>query len=118
LVFLAAQMGGEFLFQPTYSLRAAFAAGSQLVPGDDVTIDGFRVGRVAGLEAAAHGARAVLELHRRYGPLYRDARAMVKSKNLLGETYVELSRGTRQSGPLPDGGLIDLDHTLTPVEVS
>jgi phospholipid/cholesterol/gamma-HCH transport system substrate-binding protein len=118
LVLLAAQMGGEFLFQPVYQVRALFASGAQLVPGDDVTINGFRVGRVTALEPVSQGAKAVLELHSQYSPLYQDARAMVKSKNLLGETYVELNRGTTQSGPLADGGQIGLDHTLTPVEIS
>lgn len=118
LAFLVRQMGGEFLLRPAYVVGAVFASGAQLVAGDDVTIDGFRVGRVESLQPVAGGAQAVLQIHNDYAPLYRDARAMVKSKNLLGETYVELSRGTPQAGPLPDGGRIDLSQTLTPVEVS
>ena len=117
LGFLGAQMGGEFLLQRGYHVSATFASGAELVAGDDVTIDGFRVGRVASIEPADDGARAVLELHEQYAPLFADARAMVKAKNLLGETYVELNRGTSQAGPLPDGGRIDLRHTLTPVEL-
>ncbi len=118
LALLVGQMGGEFVLRPAYRVAAVFAGGAQLVAGDDVTIDGFRVGRVESLGPVASGAQAVLQLHTEYAPLYRDARAMVKSKNLLGETYVELSRGTPQAGPLADGGRIDLDHTLVPVEVS
>lgn len=117
LGFLAAQMGGEFLLQRVYHVAATFATGAELVGGDDVTINGLRVGRVGAIEPVEGGARAVLELHDQYAPLYADARAMVKSKNLLGETYVELNRGTSQAGPLPDGGSIDLQHTLTPVEL-
>ena len=118
LGFLVGQMGGEFLLQPVYHVQAAFATGADLVAGDDVTIDGVRVGRVGQLQpAAAGGALAALEIHEQYAPLFRDARAMVKSKNLLGETYVELSRGTPAAGRLPDGGQVDREHTLTPVEV-
>lgn len=117
LAVLGSQMGGEFLLRPTYRVSAVFASAAQLVDGDDVTIDGFRVGRVESLRPAAGGAEADLRLHSRYAPLWRDARAMVKSKNLLGETYVELSRGTPRSGPMPDGGRIGLDHTLVPVEI-
>lgn len=117
LVLLAGQMGGEFLLRPAYRVSAVFASGAQLVAGDDVTIDGFRVGRVESLRPAPRGAEALLQLHPEYAPLYRDVRAMVKSKNLLGETYVELNRGTPQAGPLPDGGRIELAHTLTPVEI-
>jgi phospholipid/cholesterol/gamma-HCH transport system substrate-binding protein len=118
LGLLGTQMGGEFLLRPVYRVAALFASGAQLVPGDDVTVDGFRVGRVESLRPVPGGAEARLELHTEYAPLFRDARAMVKSKNLLGETYVELSRGTPEAGPLGDGGRIPLDHTLVPVEVS
>lgn len=117
LAVLGSQMGGEFLVRPSYRVAAVFASGAQLVAGDDVTIDGFRVGRVETLRPVEGGAEAGIQLHPEYAPLFRDARAMVKSKNLLGETYVELSRGTPRSGPMPDGGRIALDHTLTPVEI-
>ena len=117
LALLATQMGGEFLLRPVYRVAAVFASGARLVAGDDVTINGFRVGRVESLRPVAGGAEAALQLHPEHAPLFEDARAMVKSKNLLGETYVELARGTPQRGPMPDGGRIRLDHTLTPVEV-
>jgi virulence factor Mce-like protein len=117
LGFLVDQMGGEFLGQPVYRVKAALATGAGLVAGDDVTIDGVRVGRVAQVGPAAGGAVVGMEVHQQYAPLFRDARAMVKSKNLLGETYVELSRGTAAAGRLPDGGQIDRAHTLTPVEI-
>ena len=117
LAVLGTQMGGEFLLRPVYRASAVFASGAELVAGDDVTINGVRVGRVDGLRPVAGGADVDLLLHTEYAPLWKDARAMVKSKNLLGETYVELSRGTPQSGPMPDGGRIGLDHTLVPVEV-
>ena len=71
----------------------ALAAGLTLVLLD--------VADVGGHHLAAGGAQADLQVHTDYAPLFEDARAMVKSKNLLGETYVELSRGTPASGPLP-----------------
>jgi virulence factor Mce-like protein len=117
LAVLGSQMGGEFLLRPAYRASAVFASGAQLVSGDDVTINGFRVGRVESLRPVQGGAEAGLLLHSEYAPLFKDARAMVKSKNLLGETYVELSRGTPRTGPMPNGGRIGLDHTLVPVEI-
>ena len=117
LGYLATQMGGEFFFDSGYRVGAQFATGAQLVAGDDVTIAGLRVGKVDSLQPASGGARAVLLLHSQYAPLFKDAHAVVKTKNLLGETYVELERGTSSSGPLADGGLIPAQHTLTPVEV-
>ena len=114
--FLARQMGGEFFLAGVYRVQAVFSSGTQLVPGDDVTISGFRVGKVENLQPGSDGTLATMVLHRQYAPVAADARAVIKSKNLLGETYIELTRGT---GPaLPDGGRIGLDHTLTPVELS
>jgi virulence factor Mce-like protein len=117
LGYLGTQMGGEFLFQPTYRVAAVFDTGTQLVAGDDVTISGLRVGRVDSVQPIQGGARALLLIHQRYSPLYGDARAMIKTKNLLGETYIELNRGTAASGPMPDGGRIGRQNTLTPVEI-
>jgi phospholipid/cholesterol/gamma-HCH transport system substrate-binding protein len=115
--YLLVQSGGEFLFQPVYRVGAVFATAVQLVPGDDVTINGFRVGLVEAVEPAGDAARVELQMHPQFGPLHADARAMIKSKNLLGETYVELVPGDPSSGSLPSGGTIDRDHTLTPVEL-
>ena len=117
LGYLATQMGGEFFFDSGYRVGAQFASGAQLVAGDDVTINGLRVGKVDTLQPAGGGAHASLLLHSQFAPLYRDAHAVIKSKNLLGETYVELQRGTSASGPMPAGGVIPQQHTLTPVEI-
>lgn len=117
LGYLATQMGGEFFFDHGYRVKADFATGAQLVAGDDVTISGLRVGKVDSLQPADGGAQAVLLIHTQYAPLFKDAHAVVKSKNLLGETYVELARGTAGSGPMAEGGTIPQGHTLTPVEI-
>lgn len=117
LGFLSTQMGGEFFLRPVYHLRAIFATGSQLVAGDDVTIAGLRVGRIDSLTPIGKGTEVAMTLHAEYGAMTDEARAVVKSKNLLGETYVELTRGAG-AARLPDGGRIGLERTLTPVELS
>lgn len=117
LGYLATQMGGEFFLQSPYRVRAVFSTAAQLVPGDDVTLNGVRVGKIESVGPMNGGAEATFMVHQQYAPLYRDAHAMVKAKNLLGETYVELTRGSAGSGPMPDGGVIDINNTLTPVEL-
>ena len=117
LGYLAQQMGGEFFLRPTLHIRAVFASGSQLVAGDDVLVSGVPVGRISAITAGRDGAVADLLIHKEYGPIKDDARAVIRAKNLLGETYVELSRGI-DANAIPDGGVIPLDHTLTPVELS
>src|SRR5438046_1037665 len=88
LGYLATQMGGEFFLQSAYHVKAVFATGAQLVKGDDVTISGLRAGKVESLGPAdGGGATAALIIHSQYAPLFKDAHALVKAKNLLGETY-------------------------------
>lgn len=116
--FLFGHAGGAFFLRPSYQIAADFQTASELVPGDDVTIAGVTVGRVASVQVVNGGARVQLQMQEQYAPLYRDARAMIKMKNILNESYVELYRGTAASGPLPDGGVIPAARTLTPVEVA
>lgn len=114
---LLIQMSGSGLFQQTYRVNASFVSAADLVPGDDVTISGVRVGRVASIQPTETGAVVALDFQQQYAPLYQDARAVVKSKNLLGERYVEVYRGAGGSA-IPAGGMLPSSHTLTPVEVS
>jgi virulence factor Mce-like protein len=118
LGFLFAHMGGSYAFQSSYRVSADFSSASNLVPGDDVTVSGVTVGRVASVQPVQGGARVQLQMLQRYAPIYRDARAMVKIKNVLDESYVELFRGTTTSGPMPQGGTIPRSRTLTPVELA
>jgi virulence factor Mce-like protein len=114
--FLAAQMGGEFAFGG-YRVNAVFKTGADLVPGDDVTMSGLRVGKVERLSPMAGATDVSMLLHSDFTPVFKDARAVIRQKNLLGETYIELNRGTASAGGIKDGGTIDEQHTLTPVEV-
>src|SRR5437868_11541148 len=114
--FLAAEMGGEFVFGG-YRVNAICKTGADLVAGDEVTMAGLRVGKVESLTPMAGSSQVSLLLHLDFTPLYRDARAVIRQKNLLGETYIEVNRGDASQGAIADGGTINEDHTLTPVEV-
>ena len=65
----------------------------------DVRISGVPVGKVKTIEPDKHTGRATvtIELESRYAPLPTDARAILRQKTLLGETYVELTPGTRSA---------------------
>lgn len=116
--FLVIQMSGRGLFQATYRVSAQLKSAADLVPGDDVTISGVRVGHLASLAPGPDTTLATMDINQQYAPLYQDARVVLKSKNLLGERYLEISRGTETGRPIPAGGIIPVEHTLTPVEVS
>src|SRR3981189_781863 len=110
--FLAAQMGGEFVLGG-YRVNAIFKTGAELVAGDDVTMSGLRVGKIETLAPMAGATRVTMLLHGDFTPVFRDARAVIRQKNLLGEAYVEVNRGSAAQGPIADGGTINPDHTPT-----
>src|SRR5438309_4411128 len=114
--FLAAQMGGEFVLGG-YRVNAIFKTGAELVAGDDVTMSGLRVGQVEAMTPVDGATQVTLLLHRDFTPVFKDARAIIRQKNLLGEAYVEVNRGTASQGGIAEGGTIAADHTLAPVEV-
>ena len=72
---------------------------SQLATEADVRISGVPVGKVKVIEPdARHGPLARDDRARRQvRPLPSDAKAMLRQKTLLGETYVELTPGTEQA---------------------
>jgi phospholipid/cholesterol/gamma-HCH transport system substrate-binding protein len=107
LLFLWLSFGGSVPFKPKgYRVTASFAEASQLATEADVRISGVPVGRVKAIEPDARTGRSlvVLQLDGRYAPLPSDARAILRQKTLLGETYVELTPGTAGAPPVPDGG--------------
>ncbi|TMF52393.1 MAG: MCE family protein, partial [Chloroflexi bacterium] len=65
---------------------------------------GLRVGKVESLTPLAGATRVSMLLHHDFTPVFKDARAVIRQKNLLGETYVELNRGNRSEGAIADGG--------------
>ncbi len=69
-------------------------------------ISGVPVGHVVsvGLDHRTGLSRAVIEINKQYAPRPADTRAILRSKTLLGETYVELSPGDPNGARLADGG--------------
>ncbi|WP_205698808.1 MlaD family protein [Conexibacter sp. SYSU D00693] len=100
-------------------VTAVFRDASQISKRSPVRVDGVDQGRVADVELQEDGRSAVvtLEVFDESLPLYRDARATVDSRNVLGGTYyVDLHRGTPSAGELP-GQRIPVTRTTGPVEV-
>jgi phospholipid/cholesterol/gamma-HCH transport system substrate-binding protein len=109
LIFLWLAFGGATPFAARgYRLVAEFNQATALAAQSDVRISGVSVGRVVGvgLDPRTGRTRAVLELQARFAPRPADTRAILRAKTLLGETYVELTPGSRSAPPLPDGATI------------
>lgn len=101
------------------TVRAEFSSAPQIQPGDPVRVDGRDEGRVTSVEdrGGGRGAIVTMDVSEEAGPLYGDAGAELRWKNLLGGSfYVELDRGTPDAGDL-GGRIITRDRTLVQVEV-
>jgi ABC-type transporter Mla subunit MlaD len=50
---------------------------------------------------------ATLEIDRKYAPVSADAKAQIRNKTILGQTYVELTLGSKTGERIADGGMLD-----------
>jgi phospholipid/cholesterol/gamma-HCH transport system substrate-binding protein len=107
LLFLWLAFGGAVPLKPKgYRINVSFAEATQLATEADVRISGVPVGKVKTIEPNKETGRSdvVIELESRYAPLPSDARAILRQKTLLGETYVELTPGSRDAPKIQEGG--------------
>jgi virulence factor Mce-like protein len=135
LLFLWVTFGGSVPFKPeSYRISADFPEAITLQKEADVRISGVTVGKVKDLELPKSGnaTRAVMEIEPEFAPISSDARAILRQKTLLGETYIELTSGsqvdpesgqaieeaagqTAQTGATDVGGLSG-DDAVHPIE--
>src|SRR3954463_1349584 len=107
LLFLWLSFGGSVPLKPKgYRIQVAFPEATQLGDYADVRTAGVSVGKVRLKKLDPKGNRtlATLEIDRRFAPLRSDARAILRQKTLLGETFVELTPGTHNAPFIPEGG--------------
>ncbi|HEV7846899.1 MAG TPA: MlaD family protein [Thermoleophilaceae bacterium] len=120
LVFLWLNFGGPVPLQPQgYRVSVGFPSATQLAQEADVRISGVRVGSVKAKEPNTDTGLTdtELEIDARYAPIPKDTRAILRQKTLLGETYVELSPGTRGTDLVPDGGRLGQGQVADTVEL-
>ncbi|HMJ04092.1 MAG TPA: MlaD family protein [Conexibacter sp.] len=119
LLYLWVAFGGGFPLKPEgYRFHVRFGEATQLAQQADVRISGVPVGKVVKLELGpGETTDATIQLDERYAPIPRDARAILRSKTLLGETYVELTPGDVGGGALPEGGLLPESQVKDTVEL-
>jgi virulence factor Mce-like protein len=119
LLYLWLSFGGTVPLQPKgYRFHVHFPEATQLAEQADVRISGVPVGKVVAIERApGNRTDATIEMRARYAPVPRDARAMLRTKTLLGETFVDLAPGSPRTGMLPDGGMLPRSAVAPTVEL-
>lgn len=118
LSYMAVNMIGPCRpFAGCQTMNVEFKNASGLLHSNDLRIAGVKAGQVTSVTNKGGMAVIGIQVQPEYLPVYRDAHAIVRPKNLLGETYVEIDRGSPSAGEFRNGDTIALDHTITPVQI-
>ncbi|MEA2207405.1 MAG: phospholipid/cholesterol/gamma-HCH transport system substrate-binding protein [Blastocatellia bacterium] len=122
-VFLAYNANKGLPFVPTYDLSARVPNGSNLVPGNEVRVGGFRVGVVDTVKPATQviGGKTTpiavlnMKLDKTVEPLTVDSKLIIRSRSALGLKYVQITPGTAKQ-TFEAGGTVPLANATLPVE--
>jgi phospholipid/cholesterol/gamma-HCH transport system substrate-binding protein len=120
LLFLWLSFGGSVPLKPrSYRFKVAIPEAAQLGLEADVRVAGVRVGKVREKELDPHGNRtlATIEVDRRYAPIRSNATAILRQKTLLGETYLEMTPGTKNAPFLKEDGILSARQVKPTVEL-
>ena len=112
LGYLSIKLGRlEVIGGQTYEIQADFDSASGLKPGAAVEIAGVEVGRVKTIRL--RGDRAAVSLAIWNGErLHGDAIASIKTRGVIGEKFVALSRGGADDVLKPGGTIRDTESGL------
>ena len=120
LLYLWLVFGGSIPLRPEgYRFNVKFPEATQLAQEADVRISGVNVGKVKLKEPDEQTGltETEIEIDEQYAPLRVDTKAILRQKSLLGETYVELTPGNRDSEMLADGGRLPAGQVSPTVEL-
>jgi virulence factor Mce-like protein len=124
LLFLWVSFGGPVpLKAESYRIDAYFPEATQLATESDVRIGGVSVGKVKSVDLAPVDKQVdgqdtsvvEMEIDPEFAPISSDARAILRQKTLLGETYVELTSGTE---PAKSGAPVSLGAAAASTDAS
>ena len=113
------RMSGESLVPGGggYQVQAVVPDALGLAVHADVRQAGVRIGEIAEVRERGNTSALLLELDGEHQPVYRDARVLVRTKTVAGETYLELDPGRPAAGALPDGGLLPIDRAQEATQI-
>ena len=103
---------------PSRELRAAFTGAVNVVPGQEVRMNGVRIGAISSVKEQDGLALVGLRVDGRVWPLHRGTRARLRYGTTVSYAarYLELTPGPKWAPALPSGGLLGTAGTTTPVE--
>ena len=118
-VYLFQQAGGRLRFGKPYTVSTLVPDALNIVNNSDVRMDGITIGRVRKLDDVGADAKLTFEIEDKdHDTLYKDAKVRVRTKTLVGESYLDITPGTPKAGLLPDGSTLPVDNAdeVVPLE--
>jgi ABC-type transporter Mla subunit MlaD len=107
------------LLSSTQQVRFAVDDATGVVPGvDQVRVKGIPAGTITAVKMLDGQPVLTAVVQRKYGPIYRDARALLRPNTALMDMYLDIiDRGTRRAGPAGDGPPLPATQTDTSVNI-
>jgi phospholipid/cholesterol/gamma-HCH transport system substrate-binding protein len=106
-----------FIGKSFYTVNAEFSTAQAVVPGQGQTVDiaGVPVGTIADVKLEHGVALVKLDIRKKYSPIYRDAKFLLRPKTGLKDMVVEMDPGNRSAGTLPSGATLTVANTAPDV---
>ncbi|MCW3041723.1 MAG: hypothetical protein JWM31_3628 [Solirubrobacterales bacterium] len=118
-VYLYTQAGGRVRLNQPYKLNALVPDALNIVNNSDVRKDGVKIGRVRDIEPQGQDSKLTFEIEKKdQAPLYNNATVRVRTKTLVGESYLDVDPGDPRTGKLADKATLPLTAAaeVTPLE--
>jgi phospholipid/cholesterol/gamma-HCH transport system substrate-binding protein len=109
---------GNLSFAPTKEYKAVFSDATGVVEGDDVRIAGVKVGTVQGIEIHDRTKALVTFEVNESSQLTASTEATIRYRNLVGQRYIALTRGTGSPSLLREGDTIPLGRTAPALDLT
>src|SRR5262245_39365345 len=104
--------GQSGFFVKKYTITAFFQNANNLRPGAEVSLEGVTIGNVDDVRVSKESdpmkaVEAAIKLDQKYQNIIRtDSRVSISTIGLLGDSKVDITRGTEAGMVIPDGGYI------------
>ena len=110
-VYLYHDAGGSLSLSTPYTVSAVVPDAQNLVPNSDVRLAGVKIGHVVGVSPAGVDAKVEMQLDGTAGPVHQDASVQVRTKTLVGESYLSLNPGSVSSPALRSGATLPVANS-------
>jgi phospholipid/cholesterol/gamma-HCH transport system substrate-binding protein len=110
-VYLYHDAGGSLSFNTAYTVSAVIPDAQNLVPDSDVRLAGVKIGQVSGITPDGIDAKITMQLGGLGGPVHRNASVQLRTKTLVGESYLSLDPGSASSPALRTGATLPLANS-------